>query len=116
MYGKHALLPAVKMNAALLGGAFSSVFGVLFLLEPCPLSAFKKLLLSLTCCCCFFFFFFCGSGWQVDVVEQVVYLRDRVHSLAQEGVHGTSPQEWRQGLRWPCLAVQELHGWAVHAE
>ena len=57
MYGEHALLPAVKMNAALLGGAFSSVFGVLFLLEPCPLSAFKKLLLSLTCCCCFFFFF-----------------------------------------------------------
>ena len=55
MYGEHALLPAVKMNAALLGGAFSSVFGVLFLLEPCPLSAFKKLLLSLTCCCCFFF-------------------------------------------------------------
>lgn len=57
----------------------------------------------------------CLSGWQMDVLEQVVHLWDRVYPLAQEGVHSPSPKEWRQGLRRTGAAVQELHRRALHA-
>ena len=113
MRGEHVLLPAVEMNAALPGGAFTAVFMLCFYLSPAPfcLQEAPPIFDLLLCV-----FVFCGSGRQVDLLEQVVHLWDRVHSLAPEGVHGPRPQEWRQGLRWPGLAVQELHGRAVHAE
>lgn len=112
MHGQHVLFPAVEVTVVIPAGALSCFSLFAFSPRALLLSALKKFLVPLT----WRRVFLCGSGWQVDLLEQVVYLWDGVHALAPQGVHGARPQERRQGLRRPGPAIQELHWWALHAE